>query len=65
MLSLAISSDNRYLVSGGRENTIRIYDTRLNESGSEIHVFNGHRGAVTSLSFQKDSYSLFSGSSDR
>lgn len=65
VLSVAISSDTRYLASGGRDNLIRIYDTRLSGEGSEVQSFCGHRDAVTSLTFQKDTYSLFSGSADR
>lgn len=65
VLSVAISSDMRYLASGGRDNLIRIYDTRLSGDCSEVQSFCGHRDAVTSLTFQKDTYSLFSGSADR
>lgn len=62
VLSIAISSDKKYLASGGRDSLVRIFDTRCNE---EVQKFTGHRGPVTSLAFQKDSYSLFSGSLDR
>ena len=62
ILSVAVTSDNKYVVSGGRDNILRIYDTRTNE---EIKSFTGHRDAITSLSFKGDSYSLFSGSLDR
>ena len=63
MLSIAITSDGRYLASGGRDNMIRIYDQRM--SYSEITTLKGHRDAVTSLAFRTDSYALFSGSLDR
>jgi len=43
--------------------TVRIFDLRLAEA--EIKAFQGHRDAITSLSFRRDSYSLFSGSLDR
>jgi ribosomal RNA-processing protein 9 len=65
VLSVAISTDMRYLASGGRDRMIRIHDTRLNSDRCEIQAFSGHRDTVTSLVFQKDSYSLFSGSTDR
>lgn len=65
VLSVAVSTDMKYLASGGRDNLVRIFDTRLNSSKAEVQSFSGHRDAVTSLAFQKDSYSLFSGSSDR
>ena len=51
VLSVAVSTD--------------IYDTRLHDGNAEVQAFTGHRDAVTSLAFQKDSYSLFSGSNDR
>jgi ribosomal RNA-processing protein 9 len=63
ILSVAVSSDGRYLVSGGRDRIIRIYDCRC--QNSEVKKFDGHRDAVTSLTFRRDSYSLFSGSLDR
>jgi len=63
ILSVAVTTDGRYLASGGRDMTVRIYDTRLAES--EVRAFQGHRDTVTSLVFRRDSYSLFSGSLDR
>lgn len=62
ILSVAVSSDDLYAACGGRDNKIHIFDLRINE---EIHVFEGHRDAVTSLSFRRGSLSLFSGSLDR
>lgn len=63
ILSIAVSSDGRYLASGGRDMIVRIHDTRIAES--EVRAFQGHRDAITSLAFRRDSYSLFSGSLDR
>jgi ribosomal RNA-processing protein 9 len=63
VLSAAISSDDRFLVSGGRDNIIRVYDSRMQYS--KVHELKGHRDAVTSLVFQRESYALFSGSLDR
>jgi len=62
VLSVAVSYDGKYIASGGRDNFVRIYDSR---SDSEIKCFAGHRDAVSSLCFQKDTYTLFSGSFDR
>jgi ribosomal RNA-processing protein 9 len=62
ILSVAVTTDGRYLVSGGRDCFVRVFDTRINE---EIKAFPGHRDAITSLSFRRDSYSLYSGSLDR
>jgi ribosomal RNA-processing protein 9 len=63
VLSVAVTSDGRYLASGGRDTCVRIFDTRM--SSTEVQAFKGHRDAVTSLAFRRDSYSLFSGSLDR
>lgn len=63
ILSVAVSSDGRYTVSGGRDNIIRVYDAR--QANAEVKALSGHRDAVTSLAFRRESYSLFSGSLDR
>ena len=62
VLAVAVSTDGKYIVSGGRDKIIRVYDARSN---SEIKAFQGHRDAVSSLAFRRDSYSLYSGSFDR
>ncbi len=63
LLCVALSSDDRYVASGGRDNCVRVFDAR--SKFAEINSFTGHRGAVTSLAFRNQSYSLFSGSQDR
>eukprot|EP00428_Durinskia_dybowskii_P073827 CAMPEP_0170402294 /NCGR_PEP_ID=MMETSP0117_2-20130122/25482_1 /TAXON_ID=400756 /ORGANISM="Durinskia baltica, Strain CSIRO CS-38" /LENGTH=491 /DNA_ID=CAMNT_0010659155 /DNA_START=52 /DNA_END=1527 /DNA_ORIENTATION=+ len=63
VLSVAVTHDGRYIASGGRDNSVRIYDSR--QKYSEIKELKGHRDAVTSLCFRMDSYTLFSGSLDR
>lgn len=62
VLAVAVCTDGKYVVTGGRDKMIRIYDTRTN---SEIKSFPGHQDAVTSLSFRRDTHSLYSGSLDR
>ena len=62
ILAVAATSDGRYLAAGGRDCLVRIYDLRINE---EIKVFQGHRDAVTSMCFRRNSNSLFTGSLDR
>jgi ribosomal RNA-processing protein 9 len=62
VLAVALSTDGKYLVSGGRDCRIRVFDCRIN---AEVKVFQGHRGAVTSLAFKKDSSILFSAGEDR
>jgi ribosomal RNA-processing protein 9 len=62
ILAVAVSTDGKYVASGGRDSLVRIFDVRTN---SEIKSLPGHRDAVTSLAFRRDSPSLFSGSLDR
>ena len=63
ILSVAVSSDGRYVVGGGKDNSIRVYDKR--SRFAEVHIFKHHKGAITGLAFQTDSYALFSTSNDR
>lgn len=63
MLSVAVSHDGRYVAAGGRDSSVRIYDQR--QKYAEVKELKGHRGAVTSLCFRMDSYTLFSSSLDR
>lgn len=63
ILAVAVSHDDRFAVSAGRDNVIRVFDSRLKYA--EVRALSGHRDAVTSLAFRMDSYTLFSGSLDR
>ncbi|RCV41721.1 hypothetical protein SEVIR_9G157000v4 [Setaria viridis] len=62
VLALAVSSDGRYLASGGLDRHIHLWDVRSRE---HIQAFSGHRGPVSCLAFGPDSSELFSGSFDR
>jgi ribosomal RNA-processing protein 9 len=62
VLSLAVSTDGRYLASGGEDKYVRIWDAR---SDKLIQRFKGHRDHVTCVAFRKKSAQLFSGSADR
>ncbi|KAM1765611.1 hypothetical protein ACFX11_004719 [Malus domestica] len=62
VLALAVSSDGRYLASGGLDRHVHLWDTRTRE---HILAFPGHRGPVSCLTFRQGSSELFSGSYDR
>lgn len=62
ILSLCVSSDNKYLASGCRNKLIHIWNV---ETMEKLHTFKGHKDAVSGLVFQKGTHQLFSGSFDR
>lgn len=63
ILAVAVSSDGKYVASGGRDRVVRIHDSRVEQS--EVHSFTVHRDAIAGLCFQTGTYSLFSASFDR
>ncbi|KAG0179415.1 hypothetical protein DFQ29_002136 [Apophysomyces sp. BC1021] len=68
ILSLAISSDNQYLASGGRDKLINIWSVKDN---AHVVAFTQHKDAISasipthSLAFRKGSNQLYSASYDR
>lgn len=62
ILALAVSSDSKYLASGGRDNAVFIWDV---STCALIKRFEGHRDAVSGLAFRRGAHELYSASFDR
>uniref|UniRef100_A0A1J3G4R4 U3 small nucleolar RNA-interacting protein 2 n=2 Tax=Noccaea caerulescens TaxID=107243 RepID=A0A1J3G4R4_NOCCA len=61
-LALAVSSDGRYLATGGVDRHVHIWDVRTRE---HVQAFPGHRSTVSCLCFRHGTSELYSGSFDR
>eukprot|EP00912_Choanoflagellata_sp_UC4_P002389 UC4_evm3s1505 len=62
VLSIAVTTNGRYLASGGKDNWVLVWDTA---KGTVIRSFRGHRGSITGLATQIDSLLLYSCSEDK
>lgn len=62
ILALAVSTDSKFLVSGGADKIIHVWKV---ESCEHVHRFQGHRDIVTGLAFRMNSHQLFSSSYDK
>jgi WD40 repeat protein len=59
--SVAFSKDDKYIISGSDDNSIKIWER---ETGSEIQILKGHSDKVTSIAVSKDDKYIISGSDD-
>lgn len=62
ILAVAASSDGKYVVTGGRDKKLIVYDAATLRP---IKVFSQHRDAITGLAFRRNSNQLYSCSKDR
>ncbi|KZO90470.1 hypothetical protein CALVIDRAFT_602933 [Calocera viscosa TUFC12733] len=61
--SVAFSLDNRRIISGSYDKTVRVWDAETGEAVG--NPLTAHRGGVTSLAFSRDNRRIVSGSLDR
>jgi WD40 repeat protein/serine/threonine protein kinase len=59
--SIAFSTDGRWVLSGGQDRTLRLWEV---SSGRCLRTFEGHTGDVTSVAFSADGRWALSGSTD-
>ena len=59
--SVAFSPDGKTVLSGSRDNTLRLWD---GPSGKSLRVFKGHTNSVESVAFSPDGKTVLSGSLD-
>jgi len=62
ILCIAVSSDGRFLVTGGADNKLIVWDASTLKT---LKVFIQHRDSVTSLAFRRGTNQLYSASKDR
>jgi WD40 repeat protein len=60
--SVTFSPDGKFIVSGSRVKTVRVWDAT---TGTERHVMHGHEGDVNSVAFSPDGQFIVSGSDDQ
>ena len=62
ILAVAYSPDGHQIVTGGADNSARVWDA---ETGQESFLLKGHTNSVRSVAFSKDGQRIVTGSSDR
>ncbi|UZJ57174.1 hypothetical protein CBS101457_006494 [Exobasidium rhododendri] len=62
--ALTLSSDGKYLVTGGKDKRICVWSVEGEET-SFVKALGGHKDCITGLKFRMGSHDLFSASSDR
>jgi WD40 repeat protein len=62
VFSVAFSPDGQFLVSGSRDQSVRLWNI---DSGEQVRVLKGHTDRVSSVAFSPDGQFLVSGSRDK
>merc|ERR1712113_411422 len=62
LLALITTSDGLLIATGGKDHTVRIYDSRIMK---QVINFPGHKETITGLIFRESTHELFSCSMDR
>lgn len=62
IISMALTSDFKFLAVSDKSHKIFIYDP---VTLKKVHTFDGHRGIVTGIVFRRESHQMFSCSEDR
>jgi WD40 repeat protein len=61
VMTVALSQDGRYMLTGGADKTPRLWDLT---SGKQIHLFQGHTKAITAVAFSPDGRTIATASKD-
>ena len=59
---LGVSPDGRWIVSGGQDDTVKVWDAA---TGAEVMTLRGHKGQVVTAAFSPDGHRIVSGSRDQ
>ena len=62
VLSVAFSPDGKYIASGSRDKTVKVWDAA---GGQELRTLSGHTDSVISVAFSPDGKYIASGSLDK
>ena len=62
--AVAISPDNRWLVTGSEDKTARLWDLRAKDPAANPVVLRGHEASVNAVAISPDNHWLVTGSRD-
>ncbi len=62
VLCLAISPNGKYMVSGGKDRMVRVWDIH---NQKQIQSFVGHRDSITCVKFDRENDQFYTASNDR